>query len=95
LNRLYDQIVEYVNVNYGIVNVRDFKDIASLEERRKDVIDKKSSYEVKSVIDQLMGVTRPDESEFEGMLEFKHDVADLETNNSYLNVEYVKRFIEG
>ena len=51
-----------------------------------------TSFKVQNVLDQMSGVT-DDSKDFEGLLQFKQETVDIESNNSYLNIKYVKQFI--
>jgi hypothetical protein len=47
ITHLYDYIVEYVNKNYGVVNILDYENISALTERRKNFMnDDKNQYKV-------------------------------------------------
>lgn len=52
--KVYDYIVEYVNRNYGIINVADYDNITKIkEERNKFMEAPENQFKVQKVLDQL------------------------------------------
>jgi len=87
IQKVYDYIVEYVNKNYGIINVSDYEKIGKLDEHRKDFMNQSNNqYKVQRVLDQLSGANSDEAQEFQGLLQFKTEQIDIESNNSYLNI---------
>jgi hypothetical protein len=93
ITRVYDCVVEYVNKNYGIINVYDYKNIKKIEKQRNDKLDS-NDVKIQSILDQMSGIHNDNKSDFEGMLDFKQEVEDIEHNNSYLNVKRVQEFVQ-